>query len=309
MNLAPLIALCPPGFEIVLADVGSAGGLKDRWLAAREVVSALLFEPRDGGEIKRQGRDTCYPIALGPQAGQATLNITALPNMSSTLQPNRALLESYRKKFDHTRVVSTIEMPVDTLDALAKRDGIRIDAVKVDTQGSELSILQGSQACLESSVFLAEIELSFFQRYVDQPLAGDVIAFMAGHGFELLDFYRLKRYRRLNAAGIGNVSLGGGQRLGRLAYGDALFVLAEPRLIDRIRSLPNADAEAAALKAIISLIVYGKPDMAAHLFDTVADLFEPARRLAVADALKSFAARWWKPNYLHHMFDYLARNV
>jgi hypothetical protein len=118
MILDPLIALCPPEFDIVLADVGSAGGLKDRWRPARPIVSALLFEPRDGGEVTQRGRDTLFPIALGPEAGRATLNVTALPNMSSTLEPNRPLLETFRKKGEHTRILSTLEMPVDTLDAV-----------------------------------------------------------------------------------------------------------------------------------------------------------------------------------------------
>ena len=53
MTLKPVLRACPADFEIVLADIGSAGGLKDRWAPARPVVSAMLFEPRDGGEPRR----------------------------------------------------------------------------------------------------------------------------------------------------------------------------------------------------------------------------------------------------------------
>jgi FkbM family methyltransferase len=309
MRLDPLSRLCPPGFEIVLADVGSAGGLKDRWLPARAVVSALLFEPRDEGEAKQQGRDTLYPVALGPAAGRATLNLTALPNMSSTLSPNRPLLETFRKKGEHTKIVSTLDMPVDTLDALAAREGRTIDAIKVDTQGSELGILEGARTCLSRSVIMAEVEVSFFPRYSGQALADDIIGFMREQGFELLDLYRLKRYRRKNAEGIANISLGRGQRAGRLAYGDALFFLEESRLLARIEALPRAEGEALALKAILSLIVYGKPDMAAWLFDATAPLFEEARREAVAKYLKSLGRRWLRSNAAHHLLDYLGRHV
>ena len=309
MKLGPLIRLCPPGFEIVLADIGSAGGLKDRWLPARAVVSALLFEPRDEGEVKQQGRDTLYPVALGPEAGRATLNITALPNMSSTLTPNRPLLETFRKKGEHTKIVATLDMPVDTLDALAEREGRTIDAIKVDTQGSELGILEGARGCFSSSVILAEVELSFFERYAGQAIASDIIAFMRAQGFELLDLYRLKRYRRKNAEGVGNISLGRGQRAGRLAYGDALFFLEEARLLARIRGLPRAEGEAIALKAILSLIVYGKPDMAARLFDETAPLFEEKRRAGVANYLRSLGRRWLRSGAAHHLLDYLGRHV
>ena len=130
-----LIRVCPSDFEAVLADVGSAGGLKQRWAPARKVVSAMLFEPRDGGQLRREGRDTIYPVALGPRAGRASLNLTALPNMSSTLEPNRELLRSFQKKGEHVRITGTSDVPVDTLDELAKREQKHIDFLKIDTQG------------------------------------------------------------------------------------------------------------------------------------------------------------------------------
>ena len=300
-----LLRACRPGFEIVLADVGSAGGLKGRWAPARLVVSAMLFEPRDGGEPRREGRDMLYPFALGPEPGRATLNLTALPNMSSTLQPNAELLDGFRKKGAHTAVTGTIEMPVDTLDAIAAREGRHVDAIKVDTQGSELGILEGARSCLSRSILIAEIEVSFFERYRGQALFRDIEAFMSGFGFELIDLYRLKRYRRLNSSGVGNISLGAGQRAGRLAYGDAFFMLGEDRLLERIA----AGGEDAAMKAIISLLVYGKADIAASVFDRSADRFDPKRREAVGGYLRSLGRQAVRRNSLHHLIDYIARNV
>lgn len=309
IKFAALKGGLPGDMQIVLADVGSAGGVHKRWKPVRPIVSALLFEPREGGETQQQGRDTIFPIALGPQAGRATLNVTALPNMSSTLPPNRALLETFRKKGAHTRITSTFDMPVDTLDAVAARSGRTVDAIKVDTQGSELSILQGAAQCLSGSVIVAEVEVSFFQRYEGQALAWDVVAFMESQGFELLELSRLKRYRRLNAAGVGNRSMGGGQRAGRLAYGDALFFLEESRLLNRIDGLPPVDGEALALKAIVALLVYGKPDMAAHLFDRTRHVVAPARRGPLETYFASLARGPFRAGVVHHVLDYLARHV
>ncbi|MGS1016989.1 FkbM family methyltransferase [Allosphingosinicella humi] len=307
MTLKPLLRALPPGFEIVLADIGSAGGLKDRWAPARPAVSAMLFEPRDGGEPRAEGRDMLYPVALGPEKGRALLNLTALPNMSSTLQPNRPLLETFRKKGAHTQITGTLEMPVDTLDAVAAQAGRGVDAIKVDTQGSEIGILEGARRCLAETVILAEIEVSFFERYEGQALFGDIETLMRAAGFELLDLYRLKRYRRLNRHGIGNVSLGAGQRAGRLAYGDALFFLKETTLLERIRH--GGGGETLALKAILGLLVYGKADMAARLFDETADLMDPARRARLARYFGSIGRRFLRHNSIHHVLDYLARHV
>lgn len=309
MDLASLIARLSPGFRIALADIGSAGGLHGRWRAVRSVVDGVLFEPREGGAVRREGADTIYPIGLGPAAGTATLNVTALPNMSSTLAPNADLLKTFAKKGAHTEITERIEMKVEALDAVAAREGQRIDAIKVDTQGSELEILRGAVDCLRNSVIVAEVEVSFFQRYAGQALCGDVVAFMAEQGFELIDLYRLKRYRRLNAAGIGNRSLGGGQRAGRLAYGDAIFFLREDRLLTRIAAAEPALAEATALRAVLALMVYGKPDMAAHLFDKLTPFLGEPLRGPLASWFERLGKRKPRAGVFHHVFDYLARRV
>ncbi|WP_380875626.1 hypothetical protein ACFB49_05380 [Sphingomonas sp. DBB INV C78] len=306
MNLDPLLRQLPPGFEIVLADVGSAGGLKDRWAPVRSITSAMLFEPREGAaEPQRIGRDTLYPVALGKVAGQETLNITALPNMSSTLAPNAELLGGFRKKGTHTQITSTLEMTVDSLDAIATREGRVIDAIKVDTQGSELGILEGAAGTIANSVLFAEIEVSFLERYRGQALAGDIIAFMAGHGFDLIDLYRLKRYRALNSANVGNVSLGGGQRAGRLAYGDAFFLRREEDLLARVAQ----GGETVALKAILGLLIYGKADMAARLLDLSGSAIPEARRDGMQRFLRKAGKRWLRTGGVHHALDYLARRA
>ena len=299
-----ILRACRPGFEIVLVDVGSAGGLKGRWAPARSVVSAILFEPRDGGEPTRQGRDILYPVALGAKAGRASLNITRLPNMSSTLQPNQELLDSFRKKRQHTQIIDSIDVPMDTLDAVITRDGRHVDALKIDTQGSELDILEGARGCLSSSCLLAEVEVSFFERYRGQPLFRDIEAYMVDLEFELIDLYRPKRYRRLNSLDVGNFSLGGGQRAGRLAYADAFFMLREDRLLEKVAQ----EGEDVALKMIISLLVYGKADIAAALFERTAERFELHRRKLIERHLRGF--KWQvHRNSIHHLADYFARHV
>ena len=150
---------------------------------------------------------------------------------------------------------------------------------------------------------LAKIEVSFLERYRGQACFRDIDALMASSGFELIDFYRLKRYRRKNELGVGNVSLGRGQRAGRLAYGDALFMLRQDKLLARI----HAEGWTTALKAILGLMVYGKADLAAALFEASAAQFEPDRRTRIAKYLSS--VRGHRRNLLHHAVDYLARQV
>ena len=309
MNLAPLLKKLPASFEIVLADVGAAGGLHPRWKAARSVVSALQFEPREGDEVRKAGRDLTFSIGLGPSAGTEELNVTALPNMSSTLRPNSLLLASYAKKPAHTRIVDRRTIRVDSLDAIARTKDLRVDALKVDTQGSELGILQGARECLRQSVILAEVEVSFFQRYEGQAVFRDVAGFMEEHGFDLIDLYRLKRYRRANSAGIGNMSMGRGQRAGRLAYGDAIFFLKEDILLDRIGQATPAEAERIALCAILAMLIYGKPDMAAHMFEVTSSALGESLRACLGEWFGSLGKGPFRAGVWHHVADYIARRV
>jgi len=278
MSLAGFTKALPADFRLTVADVGSAGGLQARWRPARPWVEAMLFEPREGGSIRREGADTIYPVGLGAEAGTATLNITTLANMSSTLSPNSELLSTFRKKGADVEIVDRQEMRVDTLDRICAEDGRRVDAIKVDTQGSELIILAGAELALAETVLLAEVELSFLERYHGQALAADVLPYMAERGFDLIELHRPKRYRAKNSSNVVSQVASGGQRSGRVAYADGIFFIREDRLSQRLQSLPKQEAETAALKAMLSLLVYQKHDIAARLFDLSADYFAPERR-------------------------------
>ena len=291
MALSAFTGLLPGGFRLTLADVGSAGGLQGRWRAARPWIEAMLFEPREGGVVRRDGQDTIYPTALGAAPGRATLNITALPNMSSTLTPNAELLADFRRKGEDIAIVGRLEMAVDTLDRICAEDGRSIDAVKVDTQGSELTILDGAHHALAESVLLAEVELSFLERYHCQALAADVLPYMAARGFDLIELHRPKRYRAKNRSNVVSPGQRGGQRSGRIAYADGIFFIREDRLLARLAGMTPSDAEATALKAMLLLLIYAKPDMAARLLDLTCNYIEAERREALGSWFRSLSRR------------------
>ena len=224
-------------------------------------------------------------MALGEKAGTADLYLTALPNMSSFLRPDPEQFARFGRKEGDAAIVSTEKVPVETLDELTRRDAFRADVLKVDTQGSELLVLKGAGEALKSTV-LAEIEVSFFRRYVDQPLFADIEAFMADRGFELIDLLKLKRYRSSNSLNIRNAGVPKKERSGRIAYGDAIFL----RSREGILSAAKADKGASLLRAVVALVAYGKADIAAQLIDEGAALLEPGQAAAIRKALKTLPA-------------------
>ncbi len=308
-RLKTLLSALPADFTLTLADVGSAGGLKDRWLPAASRVRALLFEPRDAAAVVRSAREVNFPVALAENAGTRELRITAMANMSSLLEPNAPLLGRFRKKGAHAQVERRISVQVEPMDALLGREGLVVDALKVDTQGSELQILQGAIQALASSVVLAEVEISFIERYVGQAVAADLLAWMQTQGFGLVELYRLKRYRAVNSLGVSNVGTGGGHRAGQLAYGDAVFVASDELLERRWAGLSPQVVRHQLLALLVSLAVYGKVDLAAATFERHRQLLDEPLRATVAKWL----SRWGRAQYgrgsLHLLFDYIARKV
>jgi FkbM family methyltransferase len=292
VTLQRLLGALPPDYFLTLVDVGSAGGLAKRWRPFRPILSAVLFDPREAarsGELGR-GKTRVYPVALSETAGEAELYLTALPNMSSFLRPDPEVFARYRKKGRDAAVAATEMVKVDTLDALAIADGFKPSVLKVDTQGSELLVLHGAEQSL-GSVVVAEIEVSFLQRYAGQPVFGDIQAWMAKRGFELIELYRIKRYRAQNSLGIYQPLLGGWQRSGRAAYGDAIF-LRQP---DAILAAARKDSGASLISAIVALVAYGKADHAAALLDQAEGVLPDDRIAALRAALGAlYRGRLWR---------------
>ncbi len=285
MSLRPLIAALPPNFFMTLVDVGSAGGVHKRWRPFQPILSTILFEPREGGaasgEIGR-GRSRIYPVALSEGSGEVDFHSTALPNMSSFLQPDASVFGRYCKKVADARVVGTEKVQVECLDALAEAEGFRPNLLKVDTQGSELFVLKGAEQALRS-VVLAEIEVSFFRRYVDQPVFAEIEAWMHDRDFLLIELHHLKRYRAANSLGICRPLLGGSERSGRVAYGDAIFV----RNTEWILECSRSDEGTTMNKALVALLAYGKADHAAALLDMAGETLPPCHAEAIRAALTS----------------------
>jgi len=307
MNLYDLAQRLPPDLRITLVDVGSAGGLHKRWRPFRRQVSAVLFDPLD--QTLAAADDRWFPVALAAGPGSATLHVTRRISMSSTLLPNAALLEAIQDKPQHTEIVKNIAIETDSLDRIAARERLRVDAIKIDTQGGEFGILQGARHCLDHDVLIAEVEVSMFERYVGLRPFHEVVALLLESGLELIDLGRIKRYRYQNRTGLRKSGMGSGDRPGRIAFADALFLRKDRQLLDRVRAAHSGDDSHAALKAVIVLLVYGKPDLAAWVFDACADLIEPAVAAALARYLHAVRGHRFGRGALHLAFDYLARRV
>lgn len=133
-----------------------------------------IFKSVVAGPVKH------YAMALGAEAAEAKFYITSRPDSSSLFKPGK----------DHEHLSGVMVSSSKTIQVLRLNDAIDVRTLaapvlmKLDVQGGELDVLRGAADILP---FIDTIytEASFVSLYEHQPLAGEIIGFLAEHGFAL----------------------------------------------------------------------------------------------------------------------------
>ena len=159
-------------FPLVLVDADSRGNMY-AIPSLRRFTRAFGFEP-DAEECARLNADSAtleghksvehVPMALARTPGPVTLNICKNPNNTSFLMPNEPLLDRIilagydpRNEFP---VVGTFECEATTIDEfMADKKLPYLDFIKLDTQGSELDIIEGGEKTFGETLLAATIEV------------------------------------------------------------------------------------------------------------------------------------------------------
>ena len=121
-----------------------------------------------------------YAVALGAEAAEAKFYITSRPDSSSLFKPGKDHEQLYGVSLSSSKTVPVVRL-ADAVDVRALAAPV---LMKLDVQGGELDVLKGAADILP---FIDTIytEASFVSLYEHQPLAGEIIGFLATHGFSL----------------------------------------------------------------------------------------------------------------------------
>lgn len=229
---------------LTLLDVGARSGFHPNLEPLAPAIDAVGFEP-DPDECARLNESASksplpwksqhfIPVALGKEDGMRTLHLCHQPGCSSLLEPNLALVSQYQRDIDF-RVERTLEVETTSLDKAVKSHGLESNAfLKIDIQGAELEVLQSSSHFLDTMALGILSEVEFMPLYKEQPLFSDLDLHLRQHGFTLIDFTFIRRWRSFRNAEHGEpgphpVS----NSRGRLAHADAFYLKdPEPMLKD-----------------------------------------------------------------------------
>jgi hypothetical protein len=126
-------------------------------------------------------------VALGRAEEQRDFFVTEHPMCSSLYPPNEELLSRYNN-MEVARLKEIISVATVSLDRFVTDHGIEcVEFIKIDIQGAELEVFQGGSAAL-ANVLAIVTEAELIEHYVDQPLFGDVCAFLSSQGLQFQKF-------------------------------------------------------------------------------------------------------------------------
>ena len=183
----------------VLFDVGANVGNYTRYLSEHLPEAKIFsFEPveKTFNQLKStiDGNVKAFNIGFGDAPGKAVLYNTVDTTMSELSTTHKEILKDVFNKTDN---VVAIAFDIDTIDHFCAKQGIKkIDFLKIDVEGNELSVLKGAEKMLDAGgIKVIQFEINAHNIYARVFLR---------------DFYLLLKdfdFFRLNATGL--LRLGG----------------------------------------------------------------------------------------------------
>ena len=181
-----LANLLRPSRLTSVVDIGANpidGDPPYKLMLQRQLCHVTGFDPHPQAIAQLNSRksalETYLPHALG-DGGRHTLNICRGIGFASLLQPDAVVLTHFPNFADLGRVIDRLPLNTRRLDDIAEIEAI--DLLKIDIQGSELSVFQNGRTKLAKCVAI-QTEVSFVPLYEKQPVFGEIDLELRGLGF------------------------------------------------------------------------------------------------------------------------------
>ena len=168
---------------------------KDRW-------RVYGFDPSEAAILGESDDNIIiYPIGLGARKGSVTFYEMSSAGASSIFPAEgefaERILNGQTRLSDSLTTVKTHEVEVIDVDNWRGENEIApIDYMKINTQGSELEILKGSENTLQTC-FGVQLEAAFAGHYKNAPKFWEIDRFLTDRGFTLFDIRKPTSFRRV----------------------------------------------------------------------------------------------------------------
>ncbi len=289
----------------VVADVGARYGIYPSWNGFDGRLRYIAFEP-DPEEAERLRavvsatptlQYEVLPMALDQYEGQRDFHLLKHRGLSSCLKPDLTS-ECFRHlKPGQAEIEKILKMDVRRLDGVLAEMDIMADFLKVDTEGTEQDVIQGSEGLIEQGVLGIRSSCNFQPCFIGQRLFSETHDYLLERDFFLLNLdYKGYGYPRLGLFRKPDPIENEDFRYGILVAADAVWL----RKLDFVdRRFGETSRALARLKLAYFCMLNNAPDLGVDIArETRAlDLLAPAvtsTRLYQALKLRMarFLGRW-----------------
>lgn len=173
-------------------DAGARYGPHPTWQDFEGALNYFAFEPdnREVHRLRQQFQRPGYEVldlGLGNREGERDLNITQHRGCCSFLGIDPESEWFSRHRPGEGEIESVVRVKICTVDGFSSARGISPDFLKVDTEGTELEVLEGAEQRLLSSVMGVRVNVNFQPAYKGQALFPDIHCYLTGRNFFLLN--------------------------------------------------------------------------------------------------------------------------
>ena len=175
-------------------DAGGRYGIHPSWKSFTGELSYYLFEP-DAAECarlelkysNRKDEINIFNLALDQRDGSLEIDMFRNRAMSSSSvrNPISSLFKNQRQ--DEVDIVDQIRIQSRSVDSFCSERNLKIDFLKLDTEGSEYEILLGAVEQIAETIIGIRVEVSFDQIFAEKQLFGAISDFLLKKNFFLLN--------------------------------------------------------------------------------------------------------------------------
>jgi FkbM family methyltransferase len=247
-DTAALDALASEGISLTLVDVGASLEPFPPFRPLLGSATYVGFDP-DLREMHTEASESSRRIILNQavvaeaERATATFFLTRNPTASSTLRPDPDELGPYLHAYRY-EVVGEADVPATTLDgALASAGLDRVDWLKLDTQGTDLRLIESISETLSATLMAIDAEPGLDAYYEAEDTFGDLHRALVERGFWLADLAHTPAVRLRRETF--DAALGARSKFGRMRYEFALKtspIAVGPRYLRTLASLDKAGA-------------------------------------------------------------------
>lgn len=255
----------------VVADIGARYGMHPSWNGFDAPMRYIAFEP-DAEEAARlrtiYGKTPVFSYevhetALDKQKGTRDFHLLKHRGLSSCLKPDLTS-ECFRHlKPGQAEIERILKIETERTDDFFARLGVGPDFLKVDTEGTEQDVIEGSEGLLKTSVLGVRASCNFQPCFIGQRLFSESHDYLLKQDYILLNLdYHGFGYPRLGLFRKPDPIENEDFRYGILVAADAVWIRKPDSLATAFK---GADATIAALKLSYFCFLNNAPDLAVDL--------------------------------------------